>query len=337
MGRVTWQHDSLVPGGRVKAGETLLRVDARDYELAADQQEANVERAELQLRLEQIQREVATDEWNLISEGQDVTDEGRALALREPHVQAARANLAAAKNAQALARLSVGKTAIRAPFNAWVQSELVEVGQLVGPQSQVATLIGTDSYWVQVSVPADQLDALLLPGSGDGTASNALVRQTVGGKKVERSGRLLRLLGDLDPVGRLVRVLVEIEDPLRLNGSAQAAEELPMLLGAYVSVEFEGKELSDVAQVPRSAVREGDRVFLYGPDHDLVIRPVEIVWRTHDAVLVEKGLQAGDRLITSRIATPVAGMKLRTSSKPKVEHALRSNATSASAASASAE
>jgi RND family efflux transporter MFP subunit len=235
------------------------------------------------------------------------------LALHEPQLQAAEASLAAARSARAQAELSVGKTNLRAPFNAWVQSEFVEVGQLVGPQSQIATLVGTDAYWVQVSVPAEQLRALTLPGQSEDAVSSAVVKQNIGTKTVVREGKLLRLLGDLDPVGRLVRLLVEVDDPLNLASNADETRSgsLPLLLGAYVSVEFEGQSLDNVVQVPRSALREGDKVFVYGPNDTLVIRPVEVTWRMPDTVLVSNGLDSGEHLITTRIATPIEGMKLR--------------------------
>lgn len=335
-GRVTWQHENLVPGGRIGKGEPLLRIDARDYKLAAEQLEANVERAELQVRLERIQRDVAKDEWRIIGEDQNATEEGRSLALHEPQLQAAEASLAAARSARSQAQLSVGKTSLSAPFNAWVQSEFVEVGQLVGPQSQIATLIGTDAYWVQVSVPAEQLRALSLPGRREGAVSKALVKQTIGGKTVSREGELLRLLGDLDPVGRLVRLLVEVDDPLNLATPEANAnhDEMPLLLGAYVTVEFEGQSLDGVVEVPRAALREGDKVFVYGPNDTLVIRPVEVSWRMPDSVLVSKGLTTGDELITTRIATPIDGMKLRkkvaqaSGASPKTDEASPSSAES---------
>ncbi|HMR76615.1 MAG TPA: hypothetical protein PKD61_15955, partial [Polyangiaceae bacterium] len=39
-GRVVWQHPELVPGGRFKKGDVLVRIDARDYRLALRQQSA---------------------------------------------------------------------------------------------------------------------------------------------------------------------------------------------------------------------------------------------------------------------------------------------------------
>ena len=39
---------------------------------------------------------------------------------------------------------------------------------------------------------------------------------------------------------------------------------------------------------------------------------VEIAWRLADVVLVDGGLSAADRVIVSRVPTPVEGMALRT-------------------------
>jgi len=48
-------------------------------------------------------------------------------------------------------------------------------------------------------------------------------------------------------------------------------------------------------------------------DQDLLeIRDVQIAWTEPDAVLITGSLSADDRVITSRIATPVPNMLLRT-------------------------
>ena len=40
-------------------------------------------------------------------------------------------------------------------------------------------------------------------------------------------------------------------------------------------------------------------------------RPVEVAWRFEDSVCIDAGLVDGDLVVTSRIATPIEGMKLR--------------------------
>ena len=44
-GRIRAHHPALVAGGRVEAGEVLVRIDARDYQLAVEATSAEVNRA----------------------------------------------------------------------------------------------------------------------------------------------------------------------------------------------------------------------------------------------------------------------------------------------------
>ncbi|MCA9641589.1 MAG: HlyD family efflux transporter periplasmic adaptor subunit [Myxococcales bacterium] len=285
-GRVRWQHKDLVPGGRIKAGETLLRIDATSYALQVQAQAASVEQAKQQLALEQSRKRIAESEWQIIGEDANATPEGRAVALREPQLKVAEASVKAAKSAQNLARVNLGRTTLKVPFNAFVRQESVDVGQLVGPQTVLATLVGTDNFWVQVSVPLDKLSRIRIPGvnAEAGHGSKATVIQRMGEQRVERQGEVVRLMGDLDPAGRMARVLVQIPDPLALGGaqagvgkpnpggndSATApSEPLPLLLGAYVQVQIDGGQLTDVVKLPRTALRPHPdtgvpRVFVFG-------------------------------------------------------------------------
>jgi hypothetical protein len=131
---------------------------------------------------------------------------------------------------------------------------------------------------------------------------------------------VLRLLGDLDPVGRMARLLVEIRDPLGAAVPAKAPKEgeppplaLPLLLGAYVEVGIEAQQLTNVVEVPRLALRGDDSVYVVGKDDRLEVRGVEIAWRRADTVLIKSGIAAGDRVITSRLPNAVPGMQLRVS------------------------
>ena len=321
-GRVVWQNPELVPGGRFDKGKLLVRLDARDYVLRAEQQSANVDRAELELKLEGSRKVIAEQEWQIIGEDQNATEEGRRLALREPQLQTAQTNLEAAKKAKAQAELAVDKTAINAPFNAMVQTETVDVGQLVGPQTPLATLVGTDAFWVQVSVPMEKLSSFDIPGMNAQKDAGSTVRvwQDLGSDHVEREGKVVRLLGDLDPVGRMARILVEISDPLGLESKDEGQPgKLPLLVGAYVQVELNGRGIHKAIELPRKALRGGDKVYLLGADSRLEIRDVQVIWSEDQSVLIGSGLRDGENVIVSRVASPVTGMLLKQVQAPKAQ------------------
>ena len=315
-GRIVSLSEKLIPGGRVRAGARVARIDARDFSLALQEQVAQVDNARTALEIERNRKAVAEREWKLLGRGVPANS----VALRDPQLKNARAALKAAESGLRLARRNVRKAVIRAPFNAMVQQKSVDIGQMVGPQTPLAVLVGTDAYWVQMSIPVDRLHWIQIPGVGgvvDG--SPAIIKQTVGNTMVEHRGQVVQLLGDLDPIGHMARVLVEIPDPLGLqsnNRNGTPVTELPLLLGSYVSVEITGKEMDNVVEIARTALRGGDRVFVMASDGTLDIRKVEVVWHKRDTVLIGSGLNSGDHVIVSPLGKPVAGMKLRKEAEP---------------------
>ena len=318
-GAIIDHHPGMVSGGLISEGEVLVTIDARDYELAVERQQAQVARARLDLRVENGRQAIAEQEWESMAKELVMMDRAdESLALREPQVAAARAGVQAARGAVETAQLSLDRTRISAPFNAVVREEAVEVGQIVGPGYRLATLAGTDVSWVEVSVPVDALSRLLIPGhnvTDEDEGSLAIVSQkTASGVTIEREGRVLRLLRELDPRGRMARLIVQIDDPMDL---AKDVEErrLPLLAGAFVSVKLEGTVLEDVVAVPREALRDGRYVWVSTEDKRLAIREVTVVWRERDRVLVSDGLFEGELIVQSPLAAPIEGMALRVDTK----------------------
>ncbi len=311
QGRIIEQSPELVPGGRFKEGEFVARIDPRDYEYAVDQQETKVESALFALKQEQGQQVIAEREWELLGSEVQTTDVGRDLALRKPHLRYAESVLAAAQSALEKAKLDLERTTIRAPFNCLVLDESVDIGQFVTPQTRLAQLIGTDEFWVEVSVVVDRLRWIRIPEINSTEGSKARVIHRVGmGTTIEREGRVVRLLGDLGTGGKLAWLLVSIPDPL---DQKSANPNLPLLVEAYVDVEIEGEYMDGVFVIPRAALREGNKVWVMDEKDQLDIRDVQIVWRGKETVWVKDGISDGEQIVTSSINTPLPGMTLRVS------------------------
>ena len=229
----------------------------------------------------------------------------------EAAAEAAEGARKAADAALRKARLDHERTAIRAPFNALVEAKLVDPGSQVSPASRIARLVGTDAYWVEVSVPVDRLTWIRLPdGKGAAGAAVRVFDEAAWGAGVHREGRALRLAGALEPNGRMARLLVEVPDPLALAPGHDGRPAL--LLGSYVRVEIEGGEIEGAAALDRDLLRDGDRVWVMTGENRLAIRTVTIVARDRDRVMVTGGLTDGDRVVTTDLAAPVDGMPLRT-------------------------
>lgn len=317
QGAITELSPQLVPGGVLRAGEALLKIEDADYRLAVEQQQANLAQAEFNLEVEEGRRVVAEREWRLLKKRGGAATEGTgALARREPHIRAAKASLKGARSALRRARLDVNRTRIEAPFNAIVESESVEIGQVARLGTAVATLVGTDAFWVEIAVPQSELGWITLPDAQGEGGSPATVLYDSEGSTHRRPGRVVRRLGRLDPIGRMARLLVEVRDPLNLAGDPQRHTEPPaLLLGAYVTVEIEGKPLGEILEVPRLALRSNDTLWTV-EGGALAIKPVDVIRRRADTVLIRGDVKATDQIVLSRLAAPVPGMKLRIAGDP---------------------
>ncbi len=296
-GEVVWVHPQFEEGARYQEGEVLVRIDPADYEIALAMAEAQVARANYEYELELGRQDVARREWKLIREDRPASPREETLALRKPQLENVEAGLASARAAREQAELNLERTHLKSPFNALLRQRLTEIGSVVNPQEAVATLVGTDAFWVQVAIPVDRLGAL---ENFEGPATIRLA----GNNPTRWRGTVIRLLGDLEQSGRMARLLVAVPQPL------DQYPAMPLLLGSYVHVDLEGRQLEQVMVLPRSALREEDRVWLATAEDTLEIRAVEVAWRDNESVYISGGLAAGERVIVTDLAIPVAGMPL---------------------------
>ena len=313
-GRLTQLADSIVVGGRVKKGDFVAKIDGRTYDLTVRQQNSQVAKARSDLELEKGRGSVAEREWDLLG---DSKRKRSALALREPQREAAEVALESAKAALDRAKFDRGRTRVLAPFNATITRESVEVGAYMAPGAQLATLIGTDAFRVRVSLPVEDLALIEVPGLHGQQGSKARVIHELGSRTIEREGTVVRLVGELDPDSRTAQVLVQVLNPLD-----PPQGELPLLPGAFVRVEIDGKQAEDVTPVPRTALSEGSRVWVVAADNTIAPRDLSIAWSDGETVFASAGVADGEQLLVTDLPTLVKGMTVRVSeAKPAVADA----------------
>ena len=117
-GKVTWISDGLRDGANFDDGDTLLKIEKRDYELALISMESNLFQARVALQREKAESELANIEWKRVGTG-----DASSLTLREPQLAQARAVLAAAEAAYEQSKRSLQRTSIVAPFNGRVRKK----------------------------------------------------------------------------------------------------------------------------------------------------------------------------------------------------------------------
>ncbi len=302
---------------RIERGQQ--QVARREYELLG--KEISEADRDLVLRVPQLQQAEAIHEATKAAKSAAVAARQGAIAAKasaeamkrsaEAGVQAAAAAKAAAEVALRKARLDLERATIRAPFNAVVATESVDIGSQVSATTRLASLIGADEYWVEVSVPVDRLKWLRIPRARAEQGSAVRVfNEAAWGPGVSREGTVVRMASALESEGRMARLLVSVPDPL---GLADPAGRTPsLLIDSYVRVEIDGSELQDAVALERDLVHDGNRVWVMNEANELEIREIETAYRGRDRVVVSSGLKAGERIVTSGLPAPVPGLPLRT-------------------------
>ena len=300
--------DNLIPGGRFNKGEELLAIDPSDYQLVVRQLASEVARVESDMQVELGRQRVAQKEFELL--GESVSEVEKTLMLREPQLENNRALLEGTRARLEQAQLDLKRTSVRSPFNAVVMSREVNLGTRVSPSTTLATLVGSDSYWVEAPIPASQLQWISISQEDSDSGSPVRIYDSVAwGPNRSRSGQLVGLTAMVEENGRMATLLAEIADPLSLQPTS--SEQPKLLLGSYVRVEIEGKLLSKAAAIERDLIHNGEQLWIMDAEGRLDIRTVEIAFRGQDQVLVTGGVNHGEKLITTNLPSPVQGMTLR--------------------------
>ena len=294
-GRISKLAEGFKPGGVFKTGETMIQLNPVDLKAALAEAESALAQAEYAYRLELGQQAIAKHEWEMVEDRGNATELEKNLTLRKPQLAQAQAALEAAKATVEKAKLNVRRAAIEAPFNAQIVSRSVEVGSQVTTQSTLATIAGTDEYWVSATIAVSDLQWLDIPG----TEARILLGDTP-----IADGEVFALEPALETNGRLARILIRIPDPLSLDA--------PLLLGSYIHADLTGKTVSGVFALPADAVHNGSTVWLANAENRLEEREISILWQTKTHVFTTTGLKAGEQLILTDIPSPIPGLKLST-------------------------
>ena len=111
-GKVTWVSKNFLDGAGFQIGDTLMKIEKRDYELALISTESSLFQARLALEREEAEANLASIEWKRVGKG-----DASSLTLREPQLAQARAVLAAAEAAYEQSKRNLERTSIIAPFD----------------------------------------------------------------------------------------------------------------------------------------------------------------------------------------------------------------------------
>lgn len=306
-GRVVWVRPSFAEGGFFEAGDVLVKIDPFDYQQVAVSAQSTLAQARLRLAQEEAEAEVARREWEALGVG-----DPRELTLREPQLAEARAAVAAAKANLVRAGRDLERADITAPYAGRVRRKSVDVGQFVTIGTSIATIYAVDVAEIRLPLPDEVLAYLNLPLSyrdgGEQLGPRVVLRATFAGRTHQWEGRIVRTESEIDPATRMVHAISEVQDPYTAGPDQNRP---PLAVGMYVEADIEGRTFSDVAVLPRTALRGRSQVLIVDAQDQLHFRDIKILRATTTSIIIERGIAEGELVIVSAIDSPIDGMTVQ--------------------------
>ena len=298
-GKVTWVSKNFLDGAGFKIGDTLMKIEKRDYELALISTESSLFQARLALEREEAEANLASIEWKRVGKG-----DASSLTLREPQLAQARAVLAAAEAAYEQSKRNLERTSIIAPFDGRVRKKMVDLGTNLIPGSRLADIYATASFEVRLPIADKDIPFIGIPldGTSIDPANRPEVRLSTsyGGDELNTKGSIVRSQSEINPKTRMISVIATI--PISNDNSG-------FKVGMFVNAEINGLSFPGVTVVPRSAVK--DNMIWVVIDEKLRRKSVEVIRFEKDFAFISDGLNKNDRILITRLSSYVDGMPVR--------------------------
>ena len=297
-GRVTWTSPSLVAGGFFEAGQELARIDDLDYRNAQDRANAALKRAtaEVEHAKYEYRRLRSLAERKLVS--RSALENGlRAYRVTQATFEDAQANSEQAKE-------NVKRTVLRAPFTGLVRAENIDIGQFASRGQAIATLYANDVVEVRLPIADRQLAFLNLPPLRNGNFPKDMqptvkLSADYGGQVRQWFGKIVRAEAEIDTSSRMVHLVARVE-------SSKDSQDLSV--GLFVTAEIAGLAVENIVRLPRSAIRNDNQVLVVDTENRLRFRDIQPLRLYRDNVLINAGLNPGERVCISTVQTAIDGM-----------------------------
>lgn len=283
-----------------KAAEAQRKLRARLFErqkaLVARGVSAETARDEAELALAEAERAVITLD--------------QAVATAERRVTQSAAQVERAKLTLSQARRNVGETEIRAPFDGTLRIDTemesgagLTLGRLVQVNDMFGALIDLKAMevWFRVS---DVDFARLLDAEGRLARLPATAVLELGERQVSVPARLKRVSATVSPE----------EGGRRVYAALEVGPETVLRPGDFVRVAVQEPPLSDVANLPASALDEQERILVVDDQERLRAVETQVLRRFGDRVLLRAktgALPWGARVVSVRTPRLAPGVKVK--------------------------
>ncbi|MGB6230209.1 MAG: efflux RND transporter periplasmic adaptor subunit [Litorimonas sp.] len=294
-GKIVYVAPNFIEGGIFRRGETLVRIDPSDYQVAISRAEANVAQAQQVLTREIAEGEIARGDYEELGRGVP-TD----LALRVPQRQQAEAALQAAQADLQNARLQLTRASVTAPFSGRVREKTSDLGQFVSPGSPLGRIFSTDIVEVRLPFTDADLAKIDLPiayvAESRAAAPKVKLSTTIGGVRQTWQGEIMRTEATYDTQSRALFAIAEVADPY---GAGASDNGVPIAPGLFVDAEIEGRIFENAIVIPRDGLRVNEEIYVVDDKGQAEIRTVSVIDATPQRAVLSSGVEAGELVVLS--------------------------------------
>jgi multidrug efflux system membrane fusion protein len=280
-GRITKVH--VADGADVKAGEVLFTIDPRPFQAQLNQAEANVAQAQAALNLAKInfaRVESVTDPRAVSRQDYDT---------KKNAVEVAEAQLGQARAAVETARLNLEYCTIRSPIQGRAGQRLADAGNIVMANNTSLLIIQRlDPIYAEFTVPENELTE---------------VQQNMARRSLRVEVRLPDE-PDRGREGKLTFVDNSVQDgtgTVKLRATIENKDRR-FWPGRFAKVRLILDTQQQAVLIPAGAPQmsaKGSFVYVVKSDSVAELRPVTTGQLQGDLIVIDKGLKAGEQVVTS--------------------------------------
>jgi multidrug efflux system membrane fusion protein len=304
-------------GDFVKKGEELFKIDSRMYEAQLNQAQANLATGEATLA--QTEANLARD---LAQQKYAQSEAARAASLFEKHlvskeqaeqsaagaeaasatvradqaaIQSARATMEATKATIASAHIMLSYTSIRSPLDGRTGNLNTKQGNIVNSNTDLTTITHVEPIYVAFSMPQNQL-----PSVKKGQTVTVSAQDSSSSPEI---GNLFFIDNAVDTTTGAILVKASFSN-----------RNHTLWPGQFVRVVLRLGTKPDALMVPGQAVQtgqDGSFVFVVKPDQTVESRPVIPGMHVDGQVVIEKGLEPGETVVTEGQIRLASGSRVR--------------------------
>ncbi len=292
-GKIIYINPSFYEGSFVKKHDLLVKIDDADYKLKVKIQQAKLESLEEDLKIQIGKKKAAKIELYYAKKFiKNLSRQSQYLLLQKPYTKKIIDSINIAKSELENAKLNLERTAIKAPFDAYILNKYIDKGSTVSPSSKIADLVYAKEFYIEALINYNDIKYINLDNTTKAQFETANQKTYAAFKSISRStdqdGIMAKLIFSFTPTKDITKYII---------------------LNNYVSVTIMGKKLDNICKIPINALRDNNTVWLY-KNSKLHIKKIDVTFKSKKYAYTYD-LGKNDEIVTSNIALPIEGIKLK--------------------------